>query len=231
MLRDLVKSDLCMQYLLELDSCGYVEPVNPRSDLTFAQKLEMIRNHRSHWEHSEKVIPTVFELGVGNDSVIYKYAGGVYVQELPTANLVGSTRGLNFNQLPSPNRGIEYKHWAIPDLGSDPSDFCIDPEQDLLVLLEAEQGHWYGGTYRLHLRTMSTNEVHPKAPAGYSILIHQHPSDLPPAMTFYFEVSGRLLAVLFRSVDRRVQSYVVVWDWTTGLELSVSDILTSRHIS
>ncbi|KAF8607146.1 hypothetical protein BDV93DRAFT_542163 [Ceratobasidium sp. AG-I] len=221
LLRNIVKSDVCIRYLLELDACGHVEPANPRWDLTFAQKLEMVRNHRSRWEHPEKVTPTIFELHIGEGGATYEFAGGVYARGIRSMqNPFSAPRRLNFYQLPSPNKGTDYKHWVISDLGLDARDFGMDPEQDLLVLLEAERGRQHGGIYRIHLRTMSTNQSHPKTSVGQSILVHQHPLGLPPAATFYFEISGHLLAVLFRSISQQVQSYVVIWDWTTGLELA-----------
>lgn len=211
---DIVKSDVCLQYLLELDACGYVEPANPRWDLTYAQKLEMVRGHRSRWDHPESVVPTVFELKLDERGVTYEYAGGVYVRGVQKHDSwEGLTRQLYFYQLPSPNRGIEYKHWEISDLGFDVRDFGIDPEQDLLVLLEPGED-----VYRIHLRTMSTNETHPNTSAGRSIIVEPH--SVESARSFYFEISGYLLAVLFRSRNERIQSYVVIWDWTAGQELS-----------
>ena len=212
--------------MLELDACGYVEPANPRWNLTYAQKLEIVRKHRSRWDHPEKVIPTVVGPLPNEHDATNKFVGGVYVQSM--RNPFSLIRQLHFYQLPSPNKGTEYKYWTITDVGLDARDFGIDPEQDLLVLLEGEPGYQHGGTYMVHLRTMSTNEAHPKISDGYSTIVHQHPMELPRAANVYFEMSGQLLAILFRSGRRHVQSYVVIWDWTTGTELSVSRRICAR---
>ncbi|KAG9093347.1 hypothetical protein FS749_014547 [Ceratobasidium sp. UAMH 11750] len=68
---------------------------------------------------------------------------------------------------------------------------------------------------------MTTNEIHPKAKPGRSILTYKPPREYPPPdRSFYFEISGHLLAILFRSRNRSLPSFVVIWNWTTGEELS-----------
>ncbi|KAG9118325.1 hypothetical protein FRC07_007218 [Ceratobasidium sp. 392] len=68
---------------------------------------------------------------------------------------------------------------------------------------------------------MTTNEAHPKAKPGRSILTYKPlREEPPPDRSFYFEISGHLLAILFRSRTRGSPSYVVIWNWTTGDELS-----------
>lgn len=135
-----------------------------------------------------------------------------------------ATRKLYFYQLPSHNRGMEYKHWIISDLGVDTQNFTIDPEQDLLVLAEASDAAQEPQFLNLHLRSMSNNEVHPKTSHGCSVLVYHPLSRLVPArLLLNLEVFGHLLAVAFHSRGRYIPSYVVVWNWTTGTELLVSE--------
>lgn len=212
---------------MELDACGYIEPVNPRLDLSYSEKREIVRSHRSRWDHPESILPEVYELHIGESSLLRVYTGGVYVRavRIPSSYPI-TTRQLYFYQLPSSNRGVEYRHWMFSDLGVDAQKFAIDPEQDLLVLLEVNHVYRTEGVYKLHLRSMSTNEVHAKASTGGSVLVYRTWLMLVPASSFYLEISGSRLAVVFRSknnFDLHVApSYVVIWDWTTGVELTVS---------
>ncbi|QRV93754.1 F-box-like protein [Ceratobasidium sp. AG-Ba] len=222
--RDIVTESSCLQYLLELDICGYTEPPRGRSELTYPQKLDILRTHRARWNYPSKVVPVEYELNSDEHGVTYEYAGGTYVRGVPLAESDKLTRRLYFYQLPSLNRGTEYKYWCIPDLGVDTRDFGICPEQDLLVLLEVNSMRCNlltEGVCRIHLRTMTTNQAHPRAKPGRTILTYHHPRDEPPPdRSFYFEISGDLLAILFRSRTRGLPSYVVIWDWTTGIELT-----------
>lgn len=215
--------------MLELDSCGYVEPANPRRDLTYHQKLEVVRNHRDRWNHPENITPAVFDANIEiwvPQQYVNQYVDSVFAWAAPLSDFTpyGRVQQLHIHQLPSPNRGIEYKHWVIPDLGLDVRNFGIDPAQDLLVLLEIDLESPHGMVDRLHLRTMSTNEVHPSSAASGSVLFHHSStaSPLAPDRTCDFGISGRLLAVLFRPTHIHPSTYLVIWDWTTGVELSVS---------
>ncbi|KAG9080637.1 hypothetical protein FRC06_006320 [Ceratobasidium sp. 370] len=224
LLRDLIKGSTYIQYLLELDICGYIEPPCTRSDLTYAQKLDILRDHRARWSRPGDIRPTEYELNCEEHGVTYEYAGGIYVRGVPQAESDRLTRRLYFYQLPSRNRGTGYKDWCISDLGVDIRDFGVCPEQDLLVLLETNdvrRNFLTEGLCRIHLRSMTTNEAHPKAKPGRSILTYKPPRENPPPdRSFYFEVSGHLLAILFRSRNRSLPSCVVIWNWTTGEELS-----------
>lgn len=214
-----MKSNIYIQYLLELDTCGYVEPPNPRWDLTYAEKIDLVRNHRLRWNYPENVRPTAFELHCGEFEIIQKFAGGIYVHRVVCD---GFNRRLCFHQLPSPNRNQGYKHWILSDLEVDICDFATDPEQDLLVLLEDTRREQNEEAYRLHLRTMSAGQPHPMAHACSSVAAHLPSSRLSPAKTFDIDILGRSLAIIFRSIRSDIASCIIIWNWTTGEELSVS---------
>lgn len=44
--------------------------------------------------------------------------------------------GIMFIQVPSVHRGLKEKEWKIEDMGFIVRDFCMDPSQDLLVVIE-----------------------------------------------------------------------------------------------
>lgn len=224
MLFEVVKSDNYLLYLLELDASGYVEPSNPRRDLTYAQKRDLVRKNRIRWTRLDTVVPKEFELQMDGAAGSYIFSGGVYVQGARQPNSLGdiTLQLLHFYRLPSPNQGLEYKHWVISDLDLNVVCFGIDVEQDLLVLIESKSSE---EPYRIYIRTMSTNEVHPGAPAGRSTLVHQHPPNPIQAAEPYLEISGCLLAIMFHYHVGFGHAYLVIWNWTTGVELVVSNCM------
>jgi hypothetical protein len=140
-------------------------------------------------------------------------------------------RRLDLFQLPSINKGIEYRHWAHEDLGVDARDFTIEPDFDLLVILEmgdhppivgAAQGFPNATQYfNVHLRSLQTCLPHPDA--AQSVITHSLPSFARSSWSFYFQVVGRHLAVLFLiGLDQiEVTCQLKVWDWTTGNAVTV----------
>lgn len=223
-LRKLIQADSYMQYLLDLEACGYVEPQTPRSDLSYSEKLEVIRSHKLRWSSPQIISPGVYEICTAEGSQS-TYNSGVYVRSARISDTMpGATRQLHFYQLPSSNRGTEYKYWLIPDLGVDVHFFAIDPEQDLLVLVELHSTHPEECSYILHLRTISTGEAHPKLPFGRAALAYQSPLTWAPMLSPFFEICGHLLAVMFPSRHGLGSSYIVVWDWISGIELTVSPL-------
>lgn len=226
-----MESDPHLQYILELDNCGYIEPLVPRTDLNYVDKANLLREHRMRWLHPERISPTIIELPVDHArSPTYEYADGIYVRGFrhpySTSKL---TRSLYFYQLPSLNKGTGFKDWTHDDVGLDVRDFGISPEQDLLVLLEIVGVEIHPGTtyfeetYKLHLRTMMTNKPHPAAPASFgAVLEFKLHSQVHPDRSFGFQILGHLLALVFRFRERGYLSHVVIWDWTTGQQLTVS---------
>ncbi|KAF8608512.1 hypothetical protein BDV93DRAFT_518610 [Ceratobasidium sp. AG-I] len=218
LLRKIIQEDPCIQYLLDLDACGYVEPRTPRSDLSYSEKREVIRLHQLRWSHPQGISPEVYDIHTSGG--LWMYVSGVYARggRLPGSMPV-TARQLYFYQLPSPNRGTEYKHWIISELGVDTCFFMIDPEQDLLVLIEADNAHPGDCIYNLHLRTMSDGRIHPKALLGSSTLVYRSLSMWTQA-AIHTEIYGHLLAVRFPSKRIRGLTHIVIWDWTLGIELT-----------
>lgn len=201
--------------MLELDACGYVEPANPRRDLTDVEKLELVRNHRKRWSKPESVIPNTVDV---SGALTWAYTDGVYIQPVRDALFI---RQLHFHQLPSPNRGVEHSHWVISDLGANTRDFAIDPEQNLLVLLEARIPQYDQGVYKLHLRSMLTGEPHSDTSPGQHILAYRHHTSLDRGAPVSFEICGRLLFAMFPSRSLYLPSRLIIWNWNAGTELLV----------
>lgn len=203
-----------LQYLLELDASGYIEPICPRTDLSYAEKVVLLRGHTKRWNDPESVIPVCYELP---DGYMLEYLNGTVIWA--KENEV-STR-LYFYQLPSKNRGTSLKHWSF-DLDNMYNIVDGDPHQDLMVLLEGGDGQEIA---KIHLRTMSTNEPHPRT--------HQAVLCYVPVTTFerrYFGIRitlfGCLLAGFFVHTSwgqgsTRQDHRIVIWNWMTGYEVTV----------
>lgn len=214
-------------YILALDSLGYALPSVPRPNFNAAECLELLHQHRRHWLQPHTIQPTKYELYPSTCGAPSKYVGGVYLQPARVSGLAensGVTRGLHLYQLPSKNLGVGFSQWRLGDLGVDAKDFTIDPDQNLLVLLELPAAAVPSlGLCTVHLRTMTTNESHPRAlvPA-MATNFTQHGGLAVPDWSFDFKVLGQLVAILFRSRSREIASWVVVWDWNQGIEVTVS---------
>jgi hypothetical protein len=207
-----------------------VLPTQPRQDLTYAAKLEILREQQKRWSSIPEVKPTNYPLQDtgATYSSIYEFYGGVYARG---SAFNRGTRRLDLYQLPSVNKGIEYKHWAHEDLGIDARDFTMEPDFDLLVMLEmgdrslvadrapgAPNATQY---FNIHLRSLQTCLPHPDA--AQPVITHSLSSFAGASWSFYFQVVGRYLAVLFLIGQDQAEgsSQLKVWDWTTGNAVTV----------
>jgi hypothetical protein len=167
-------------------------------------------------------------------SSTYDFCGGIYAQG---CSLIGGTytRRLDLYQLPSINKGLSWKQWTFDDLGVDTRDFVMQPDYDLLVLLELKQTILYPNSaainerdpdrtqyFTIHLRTLGTNEPHPDA--ARSTISYSTPSYRRTTSSFYFQIVGRYLAIQFLVTDATGSDKfrLRVWDWTTGNDVTVS---------
>lgn len=207
----------------------------PRADLTLAERVELLREHRASWSHIEKIPVERYKLHP-EPLATYKYIGGVFAQGL--AGGLGEdddqpTYHMRFHQLPSKNLGVGFKEWAFYDLGASMVDFMIDPDQNLFILLERDRSIEHGRCgYRVHLRTLDTNEPHPRAllpVIGATIDRERILAEASlVAESYHMEVSGALLVILLKSVFRFLTPWIIVWDWRRGVEVTVC-LFIYRH--
>lgn len=109
----------------------------------------------------------------------------------------------------------------------------MEPDFDLLVLVEmndqapilgAEQGDPDATQYfTIHLRSLETCKPHPDA--AKPTIGHNLATLRRSTRSFYFQVVGRYLAVLFLiGTEQREENgtcQLKVWDWTTGKAVTV----------
>lgn len=227
---NLIVSSPQIQYILSLDTLGYAMPSVPRLDLTTRQKVEFLERHRRNWSFPGNLQPTEYVIQLSDAGNVYRFDGGVYTHSLHIApnSRTSAIVGLHFYQLPSPNLGLEFREWCIPNLGLSARGFDIDTAQDLLILVELANPirSWSEGCW-IHLRTMSDNSQHPNAALPFLIAeFTESEGDLESRiipMLFDIEVVGSLLAILFRSRTQQITSWVIVWDWNRGVEVTCSE--------
>lgn len=233
---NLVVSSTQIQYILAIDTLGYTTPSVPRLDLTPHQKVEFLQQHRRNWSFPGNCQPTEYTLQLSKARMSYQFNGGVYAHALRTSPFADTIVGLHFCQLPSLNLGLGFKEWRIPNFGHFARGFTIDTAQDLLVLVELAHPNrsWSEGCW-IHLRTMSDNSQHPKAVVP-SLLAEFTESEgdlgnrrMAP-IVFHIEVVGDLLAILFRSRTRHITSWIIIWDWNRGIEVTRISTGTRRFL-
>lgn len=244
MLRDLVARDQFLQYILELDMCGYALPSVPRSDLGYAQKINALRELRERWKRNEPVQPSFIQFAPGRTDKTC-FVDGILAYGCTNSKSPGKlTRVIHYHQLASFNKGTEHKHWRH-HLGFDVRCFTIQPSNDLIILIEEERHTTHrqldNGNisdekyeqYRLHLRTMSTNEPHPAVASPLAM----HTLNIGGLVNsfqercFHLVTHGHLVAILFKSGQPGARGYVrstiIVYDWVAGIAQVVSFHLAS----
>jgi hypothetical protein len=121
---------------------------NPKYKGTPKERLALLLAHRERWANTEQV--TYKSVKLQPDYFSHNLAGGVF------ANMT-SPRRIVLDWLPS---GSDDGHQLVhTDIGLQARYFMMDPEQDLLVLMEVDP---LSNTLSIHLRTLLTNSPHPK---------------------------------------------------------------------
>ncbi|KAG8776095.1 hypothetical protein FRC12_001104 [Ceratobasidium sp. 428] len=224
-LRRLISKNDYLQYILELEASGYVEPLRPRMDLSYAERTQFLRKHNSRWKNLSSVTPVHYDLPAYQRTGLDRLVKGTFVWGQFTASGKAFSKVM-FYQLPSTNTGTDFKQWSI-DLVGGCDNIEIDPAQDLLVVVEtrsASDALMNDEPFNIRLKTMSTAEPHSKAPQDQKVLCYTPPSGSWHSGPCHVWIFGHLLAGMF-NVD--FISNLVVWNWTTGQELTYLTIAWS----
>ncbi|CAE6442230.1 unnamed protein product [Rhizoctonia solani] len=148
---------------------------------------------------------------------------------------------MRFYQPRSSNKGTSSKHWYHANFGFPIEVFAIQPEIDLLVLVEgilvrAEDilDDFLGTfrishmTYRLHFRTMSTNDPHwlarlPTLDTGLATQSGLGSSEV------IISLNGRMVMLQPNATHPKSRNTPVVWDWVEGIEKFRLSVPLHRH--
>lgn len=197
-----------------------MEPINRREDLSHAERMREFRRHKDCLLN-----PDVAEISWINlessENRTSSLSYGLYPGVLVCPTSPGETpfahprRGLRCYQLLSRNHGVAQKSWVFDDVGVDYVNYVADMELDLLVLFERIPE---AGDGKLHLRSLRYGTEHPGA--------------LRTTLNYTPQTRNQSRLIINAQVDRKVLAMtiiikssilqLVVWDWTTGAELTVS---------
>ncbi|ELU44177.1 monocarboxylate permease [Rhizoctonia solani AG-1 IA] len=224
--RGIVDNDLYLQYILQLEKSGYVIPKVTREDLSYSDMIQALQNHQKKWQRIELGEPKFIEFPDPHDTVTY-FADNLYAYYHRTGRESdgSSCCTLRLYLLPSLNTGIEFRHWHYDILDTFVRAFATQPRIDLLVLLEScpypdDRGRFVR-CYRIHLRSLSTNQPHPYAIdatplLNLGLLEHYFLTRRPP-----IHIYGRMLSFIFRPNFEHPEGepLIIVFDWVIGVEV------------
>ncbi|KAG8767862.1 hypothetical protein FRC12_005971 [Ceratobasidium sp. 428] len=233
--RMLVMGSPLLQHIIVLDLCGYTEPLVPPRERSLTDRVSMLYAH-----HARRVIntgqlpPTLIQVQVPRTQSLginlKNYHEGVYAQ------YSRSTKVLSLYQFHSPDHGVNNKVWQHNSPATVLVGLSIHATLDLLVWLEAfhprpfeaqtSVNQEYG--YKIHLCSLTTGLQH--SDAGADSILHGFTAPRTVAK-HTIHVLGNLLVILFISVREPIPGRVIIWDWTTCLELARVDTPGSKYTS
>jgi len=175
----------------------------PPGGLTTSERLESLRNYEASWKKLEWTEYHTLSYTEGPAWALY---GNVW------AHSRGSD-AINFVQLPSRIRGIPMCQWTLR-FDFDVREFCMDPSQDLLVIIENTSRN-PPNLCRIRLRTLSAGEKHPLAESTSAL---EHTLEREPDRALYsIRICGDYVGVLVRNTAY-YRNELVVWSWKTGVQ-------------
>ncbi|KAF8069174.1 hypothetical protein FPV67DRAFT_1625361 [Lyophyllum atratum] len=204
-----------LQYTIELAKHRMVSLLPPSAAPPYASRLKILHDREQAWKtlswngrYTLKLPPT---------GSVYEFVGGLYGNGKEDDRRV--TASISFLELPSGGgdggETSDVKTWTHPMADIIIIDFTMDPSQDLLVLIAlATPGSKY--VYELHLRSLSTNEPHPKAtlPTLPCLLKPSHADESSDHIAAVrVQVSGDLVALLVKEVHEDIGAHLEIWDW------------------
>ncbi|PIL34558.1 hypothetical protein GSI_03336 [Ganoderma sinense ZZ0214-1] len=196
--RQSIKDSVELQYLVELGADGLIEGVG--CNLPTSERLKLLLQRRARWRYLNwsQITP----VAVPALCQAYELVDGVFASSMGS-DFSGS-RHLQLSWLPSSTdqaRTVERE-----DVGVRMRDFAIDPSQDLMALVMADDV----ASFTVHLQTIGTNKPHPKA----RVPLLQAP--VP------FQVGNSFVQI----VDDVVGAFfwvhgpgLIIWNWRTGKTL------------
>ncbi|KAF5378835.1 hypothetical protein D9615_006966 [Tricholomella constricta] len=220
-LRKVILDSSRLQYTIELAKHRMVSLLPPSSAPPYVTRLKRLRDREHAWKtltwngrYNLKLPPT---------GSVYEFVGGLYGNGREDDRRV--TASISFLELPSGDpvyRESGLKIWTHSMSDVTIIDFTMDPSQDLLVLIAlATPSSKY--VYDLHLRSLSTNEPHPKAQLSVLSCLWKtshtnQASDHVAAVRV--QVSGDLVALLVKEVHDSVGAHLEIWDWMNNPQVS-----------
>ncbi|TFY70926.1 hypothetical protein EVG20_g2079 [Dentipellis fragilis] len=196
--RSIVRRSSALQYQLQLAASGAHD--GPKGPLSAAERLDTLRRYNDAWRQFEWTKSTSERISAGG---LYELYGNVLAQSL-------ERHRITFKQLPSEIRGIQERNWELK-FDFHIRDFGIDPAQDALFVF---QTHNLDGICRIHIRSLSTGEVHPLAERISGILEYPIAS---ADLSFTIQPHRDYIGVIIEPTENEVENLFIIWNWKTGV--------------
>ncbi|PFH48704.1 hypothetical protein AMATHDRAFT_149261 [Amanita thiersii Skay4041] len=203
-----------LQYTIELVRHKFSSMLPSFEGPSYARRLQLLCERECAWRQMSW--RDRYQVKTSFNGSVSEFVYGVYANSIDEDN--GITKSISFLQLPSTNSN-PWSH-TMPEQSI--FDFCMDPIQDLLVLLTlAPSSSNY--LYELQMRTLSTNESHPNASCSKILCIkgsYQHTplSDVDPVVKI--QVFDEFLAILFKELYNDEPDRLLIWNWKYSFQTS-----------
>ncbi|EIW80148.1 hypothetical protein CONPUDRAFT_73332 [Coniophora puteana RWD-64-598 SS2] len=150
-----------------------------------------------------------------NRPVDLQTSSGVRLWKLYGDNLcVVSNDFVHCTRLASPIRGLEQHQWKIDHSFGAHWDFCADPSQDLLILVQETESRL---AFEIYLLSLSNGLRH--LAAVEEILYHvpeKSWGDISPEWDLSVEVYQSHVGISIQESNGRLPVEFAAWNWTTG---------------
>ncbi|KAF9475481.1 hypothetical protein BDN70DRAFT_249595 [Pholiota conissans] len=213
------KTSSQLEYVVQLHLDG-LEGTGTRGTQSYSELISRLLRRRQAWILPEWNQMTTIHMQYENHA--YELIGDVFMnsdrhQHLETVWLPTSNRQ-NVLRVDRALHGMEAR------------DMTMDPTQDVVVILDSEGeiplSVTTPRTIRLHIRTISTHDVHPLARLS-TLECFVYPclsgnTIRKPRL----QIEGNTLLVSFCSSAASYQMRALIWDWTTSELLLVCQLIT-----
>ncbi|KAI5115202.1 hypothetical protein M0805_008174, partial [Coniferiporia weirii] len=210
----LIHETLALQYKIELGADGLVD--GPPGGLSVPERLRALLARRAAWRGLS--FRRRVDIPMPGECHAYELVGGVFAKAMNPEHAHGlglaphpGSRHLSIFKLPTANK--ESETIVREDVGVSCKDFAIDPTQDLIALVEQPDDRKPAIT--IHLRTLSTNKVHPLSLVP--VLTH--------GLKAIFDMTELQICDDVIAVFTRIHNVpkLLIWQWTTG-KMLVSEL-------
>ena len=133
---DVIKQSLELQYKIELAADGLVDGIGV--DLTTAERLALLYDRRKRWRVLDWTKRTA--VSVPGACQAYELVDGVFAKSMMSGTHLYGPGSHHLNATWLPTRSQPARSLVREDIGVATRDFAIDPSQDLIALVDADNG-------------------------------------------------------------------------------------------
>ncbi|KIN93366.1 hypothetical protein M404DRAFT_1009005, partial [Pisolithus tinctorius Marx 270] len=206
---DIIEGSVELQYRIELTVDGMID--GPPSSLSIGERLTRLRALRRSWATLQWT--SKITVPMPGPCHAYELVGGVFCKIHHSARHRYSSRHLTAAWLPSA-LDTEGQMLVRDDVGLPTRDFAVDPSQDLIIYfrgndIDALPALVAPGAVELHVRALSTNEVHPDARSATLRM-----PVLLPVTNAFMQIVDDIVGMLYFIEPER--PHITLWNWKTG---------------